>query len=135
VLTELSNTVLAYEYNGGNVKLLQEISTLPEDFTGNSTCAAIHVSPDGKTLAASNRGADSIVIYKIQDNGALIFSSYIKEQKEPRDFRFSPDGKWLLIGNQNGDYVKIFKIENDNYVETSNISLPKPVCILFGGKI
>ena len=135
VVTEMGGTVLAYKYNGGDVELLQEISTLPSDFTGKSTCAAIHVSPYGKYLGASNRGHDSIAIFKIQDNGELAFLSHIMTGKEPRDFRFSPDGKFILSANQNDDTVTVYKIKNDKFTQTNSVSLPKPVCILFGEEI
>jgi 6-phosphogluconolactonase len=133
VLTELANTVLAYKYNGGEIEFLQEIPTLPADFTGQSTAAAIHVSPDGKLLGASNRGHDSIALFKIQDGGGLDFLRYIPDCIEPRDFRFSPDGKWLLAGNQNEDSVTIF--EAGLFERKGKITLPKPVCILFGGEV
>jgi 6-phosphogluconolactonase len=136
ILTELTNTVLVYKnYSGGNAQLVQEISTLPADFADKSTCAAIHVSPYGKYLGASNRGHDSIAIFKIQDNGELAFLNHIMTGKEPRDFRFSPDGKYVLSANQNGDSVTVYKIKNETFTQTSSVSLPKPVCILFGEEI
>jgi len=139
VLTELANTVLVYEFDENidvdNIKLIQEISTLPVDFTGKTTAAAIHISPDGKLLGASNRGHDSIAIFKIQDNGELVFANHIMTGKEPRDFRFSPDGKWILSANQNNDSITVYKIEDNNFIQTSNIDLPKPVCILFGDEV
>jgi len=131
ILTELTSTVLVYKYK--NLEFSQEISTLPTDFTGKTTCAAIHISPDGKLLGASNRGHDSLAVFKIKENGKLDFLTHVMNVKEPRDFRFSPDGKWLLIGQQNGDCVTVYKIED--FSQTSSISLPKPVCILFGGEI
>ena len=133
ILEEMGNAVLVYKYN--NLEFLQEISTLPPDFTGASTCAAIQVSPDGKLLAASNRGHDSLSVYKIKENGGLEFLTHVMTGKEPRDFRFSPDGNWILAGNQNADSVTVFKIEGNNFIQTGNVSLPKPVCVLFGGII
>jgi len=137
VLTELSNTVLVYKYNGGNPSFLQEISTLPADFTGNTASAAIHLSPDGKFVASSNRGHDSIAVFAIQSGGRLEFSKHIMTGKEPRDFRFAPSGKWILSANQNDSSVTVYKInKSDNtFTETSSIVIPtanKPVCILFG---
>jgi 6-phosphogluconolactonase len=133
VLTELHNTVLVYKYNGGDIKFLQEISTLPADFTGKSTAAAIHIPPNGRFLAASNRGHDSIAVFKIQDDGGLVFLYYINDCKEPRDFRFSPDGKWLLTANQNDDSVTVFP--TGFFVPAASVKIPKPVCILFGEEI
>ena len=138
VLTEMGNTVLVYNYFDSfewGEELLQEISTLPPDFTGQSTAAAIHISPDWEYLGASNRGHDSIAIFKIQDDCKLDFLSHIMTGKEPRDFRFSPDSRWIISANQNDDSVTVYKIENDNFIQTGNVSLPKPVCILFGEEI
>jgi len=136
VLTELTNTVLVYKnFAGGNAQLIQEISTLPADFADKSTCAAIHVSTYGKYLGASNRGHDSIAIFKIQNNGELAFLSHIMTGKEPRDFRFSPKGKYILSANQNDDSVTVYKIKKETFTQTSKVSLPKPVCILFGEEI
>jgi 6-phosphogluconolactonase len=132
-LNELTCTVLVYKYK--SLELLQELPTLPANFTGKSTCAAIHVSPDGKLLAASNRGHDSIAVFKTKENGELDFLTHVMDIKEPRDFSFSPDGNWLLAGQQNGDCVTVFKIANDTFTKTSEAGLPKPVCILFGGAI
>jgi len=135
VLTELENSVLAYEYGGYSefgIEYSQQLPTLPPDFKGNSTSAAIHVSPDGKFLATSNRGHDSIAVFKFLDDNKFTFS-HVMTGKEPRDFGFSPDGKWLLTANQNDDSVTVFKINNDHFIQTFNISIPKPVCIVFGG--
>ena len=139
VLTEMGNTVLVYECKGGDpeqeFELIQEISTLPSDFTGRSTAAAIHVSPDGKYLGASNRGHDSIAVFRIKDGGGFSFATHIMTGKEPRDFRFSPDGKFLIAANQGSDSLTVYSIENDKFIDANNITLPKPVCILFGEEI
>jgi 6-phosphogluconolactonase len=134
VLTEMASTVLVYSYNGGDTKLMQEISCLASRDI-QSTAAAIHISPDGKLLAASNRGEDSIAFFDIQKDGTLALSGYIENQKEPRDFNFSPEGKWLLSAHQNGDKIEIFKIENGGFEKTGEVYAPSPVCVLFGGQI
>ncbi|MCL2814842.1 MAG: lactonase family protein [Oscillospiraceae bacterium] len=134
VLTELAGTVLVYSYNNGDTEFLQEISCLPPGKT-DSTAAAVHISPDGKSLAASNRGADSLALFDIKENGALSLSRHIENQDEPRDFNFSPDGKWLVSAHQHGDKAEIFKIENGSFIKTGQISAPSPVCVLFGAEI
>ena len=135
VVTELASGVLVYGYNNGETRFLQEISCLPPDNTHISTAAAIHISPDGKSLAASNRGADCLTIFDIGEKGELALSGYIKNQKEPRDFNFSPDGKWLISAHQNGDKVEIFKEDSGKFTKTGEINAPSPVCVLFGGQI
>jgi 6-phosphogluconolactonase len=133
VLTELNNTILNYRYNESDIQLIQEISTLPADYKSPSTAAAIHLSPNGMYAAASNRGHNSIAVFKIVDNGRLVFAKHIMTGKDPRDFRFSPCGKWLLSANQNDDSLTLFRIENNTFIQKGIFKIPKPACILFGG--
>ena len=67
IITELSCEVVVVEYNVENqtFDIIQQISTLPKGYTGKSTGGAIHISPDGNYLYASNRGNDSLAIFKI----------------------------------------------------------------------
>ena len=131
-LTELSNVVLVFEYNAGGAQLVQEISSLPGGFNGRSSGAAIHLSPCGKYIAASNRGHDSIALYSIADNGRLALVSHIMTGKCPRDFSFSPCGKWLLSANQNDNSVTVYSMDNNTFKQTGVFNIPKPVCIQFG---
>jgi len=139
ILTELANTVLCYKYDKDYIKFLSEVSSLPENYKEKSFASAVHVSPDGKILAASNRGHDSIVFFQIENDGSLKYLSHIKTGKHPRDFRFSPGGKWLLSANQNDNTITSYSIDNINFKSTQENQLqpsfkckiPKPVCIEF----
>lgn len=50
VMTELSNEVIALEYNptAGEFREIQVVSAIPDDFTDNSQGSAIHVTQDGR---------------------------------------------------------------------------------------
>jgi len=132
ILTELTNTILVYKYHKGEATFIQEISTLPDTFTEISTCAAIRLAPGGTKIVASNRGHDSLAIFTIERDGKLAFSHHLMTGKCPRDFNFSPCGNWLLAANQEEDSVFIYQQAGDTYLQTDTISLPKPVCVLFG---
>jgi len=126
VNAELSSKVLVYK----NRELIQEISTLPDDFTEMSTTAAIKISKD--LLGVSNRGHDSIAYYKITDSGTLTPLGFVKSGRTPRDFAFSPKGEWLLCAGQSEDSVKIFKVDGDVITDTGKCAdIPSPVCVLF----
>ncbi len=108
--------------------------TLPEDFTGANTCADVHISPDGKFLYGSNRGHDSIVVYKIDTkNGKLEFVEHtLTGGKTPRNFAIAPNGKFLLAANQNSDSVVVFLIDETNGKLTATgktAQVPMPVCL------
>jgi len=132
IVCELSSEIYAFEPNSG--KQISMYSTLPGDFTGKSTCAAIKLSPDEKRLYASNRGHDSIACYDIDTETGKLTLLAIRSTggKTPRDFAISPDGKFLYTANQDSDNINIFAIENGVPVETGlSMDIPSPVCVLF----
>jgi 6-phosphogluconolactonase (cycloisomerase 2 family) len=67
VVNELDSTVTTYRYDSatGALQPLQIVSSLPDTFTGNSRASAIEVDRSGRFVYASNRGYDSIAIYRI----------------------------------------------------------------------
>ena len=60
-----SVVVFSYYREKGSLQPIQTISTLPSDFTGQSTAAEIEVDKTGRYLYASNRGSDSITVFGI----------------------------------------------------------------------
>lgn len=118
----------------GRLTLQQTISSLPEDFEGRRSTAECLVHPNGKFVYTSNRGHDSIAVYKIdQDSGRLHPVQIAKTGgREPRNFFILPNGKWLLAANQNSDTVVVFALDSSSgkLTETAQrISVGRPVCI------
>lgn len=138
LVNELSSevAVLKYSPSDSSFEVIQYISTLPEGFDGISTCAAIHISPDGNFLYASNRGDDSIAIFSIdKTTGMLKFITTTSTKGEcPRDFRIDPSGKFLFVANQDSNTIVPFEINPSTGLLTpldSIVSIEKPVCIIF----
>jgi 6-phosphogluconolactonase len=142
---ELDSTLVAFAYDkeNGKLKELQTVPALPKDFSGESTCADVHVSPSGTFVYGSNRGHDSIVIYKInQRTGALTYVGHESTQgNNPRNFAIDPTGRFLLAANQNSDTIVTFRIhaETGKLSSTGQVTqVPTPVCIktvFVGGRI
>jgi 6-phosphogluconolactonase len=138
VVNEMGSSVTAFKYNsrGGKGELIQSISTLPEGFTGNSSCAEIQAHPNGKFIYASNRGHDSIAVYladKAKGNLSLVEIQPTRG-KTPRGFGIDPTGKWLIAGNQSSDTLAVFKIDQDTgKLEPTGpvVSAGSPVCVEF----
>jgi len=86
------------------------VKTIAPNFpTAKNTAAELAVSADGNYLYASNRGEDTLVVFSIDDDGALKFIQRIPcGGKTPRHFALSPDQHWLLCGNQDSATVTIF---------------------------
>ena len=134
LVEELTGSVSAYQYNKGQLNLLQNISALPGDYDGPVGSADIHVSPDGKFLYASNRGeSNSIAIFSIDKSGKLRPIGHASTLgKTPRNFNFDPTGNFLLVANQNSNEIVIFKrdIKTGLLTDTGKrIAVGKPVCI------
>ncbi len=110
---ELSSTVAAFriDKSTGALSAIQRIPMLPEAFAERNTAADIHVSPDGKFLYASNRGHESLVIYKIdRGNGKLRLVGHQNTGgKHPRNFMIDRRGEYLMTANRDTDNIVVFK--------------------------
>uniref|UniRef100_A0AAV1UZE2 6-phosphogluconolactonase n=1 Tax=Peronospora matthiolae TaxID=2874970 RepID=A0AAV1UZE2_9STRA len=117
VVDELSNTVGVYKINQkGDVlstKSLQDITTLPRGYKNSSTSADIHLSSNGKFLYTSNRGHDSIAMFKIdKEDGTLAPLGWESTRGEaPRGFTVYD--KWLIVANQNSSDMFVFEVDSD----------------------
>jgi 6-phosphogluconolactonase len=134
LIEEMTGTVVAFNYNNGNLQAIQRISALPKDLKGDIGSADIHVSPDGKFLYCSNRGgSNSITIFKIAGDGKLTVVGHQSTLgKTPRNFNFDPSGNFLLAANQQSDEVVIFKVDKKTGLLTDTgkrINVPNPVCV------
>lgn len=109
---ENANSVTVYDLdpNNGTLKRRQNLSTLPEDFKGNSTCAQIHSHPSGKFLYITNRGHDSIARFGIQPDGSLISLGQTKTEPVPRVFNIDPTGNFLFAAGQGSGKMEAFRI-------------------------
>lgn len=111
VITEYTNEILVYDY-AGNMRLLQRISTLAEDFTGRSNCSALCFSRDGAYLYAANRGADTVTVFKAGESGLLERAGeYACGGKHPRHMLVTRDGKQLVVCNQYSDNAAVFCLD------------------------
>jgi 6-phosphogluconolactonase len=135
VINELSNSVTLFDYDpeAGALVVKQTIPTLPKDFAGKSYCADLKITPDGRFLYGTNRGHDSIAIYRIGDAGRLTLVGIEPSLgKGPQNLAITPDGRLLLCANMPGNNVAVFRIDpvkgSLKSVGTP-FAIPSPSCI------
>jgi 3-carboxymuconate cyclase len=140
IVTELNSEVVVLKYSCDDCgfKVLQYISALPEGYEGESYSAAIEVSRDGRFLYVSNRGHDSIAVFKIEDRtGNLSLICHCPSGgKWPRDFAIDPTGRYLFTANQFSNNISAFKIDHESGKLTlmdHAVKIQNPVCIKFIG--
>ena len=133
VTTELNASVDVYGYHDGRLTPIETVPMSEPGFKGKVGGAAVHLSPDGRFLYASNRGdANEIVIYAVDaGSGRLtLVGRQSSLGKTPREFLIDPSGRWLIVGNQDSDSVFVFrrdvatgKLDPD----ATKVSVGKPV--------
>jgi 6-phosphogluconolactonase len=113
-INELLNSVTMFEYDAeaGTLTEKQTIPTLPPDFKGSSYCADLKITPDGKFLYGTNRGHDSIAMYRIGDDGKLsLIGIEPSLGKGPQNLAIAGDGAWLICANMPGKNIAVFAID------------------------
>lgn len=136
LLNELDLTVTACAISEtGVITTIAAYPTIPADFSGPSTSAAIHLHPNGKFVYTSNRGHNSISGFRIQPDGTL---EKIDEQtqaiKTPRDFNIDPTGKFMIVANQDKDNLVVYEINPKTGKLTfkeESIAVKLPICVAF----
>lgn len=136
IINELNSTIssCSYDDDTGALTHIMTVNTLPEDYSGENSCADIHVSGDGKYLYGSNRGHDSIVVFYIdEDSGHIQYRSHHSvEGQTPRNFMIDPTDRYLLVANQNSNNIVVFQRDSESgeLISTGvHTSTSKPVCL------
>lgn len=99
MVTERSHELYHFNYADTRYQLLQQVSILPKDHPeyAASTTAAIRLSPDGRFLYTSTRGADIMSVFALDADGAHLIQKVPCGGKHPRDFILSDDGRYVLV--------------------------------------
>lgn len=138
VINELDSTVstLAFDPATGAMREVHTVSTLPAGWTGENSCADVHVSADGRFVYGSNRGHDSVAVFAVDPEGGAL--APVQHQptlgRTPRNFALDPTGRWLLAANQGSDSVAVFAVdpETGRLSPTGQVAeVPVPVCLRF----
>ena len=132
LFTEYSNTLTALEREAdGSLRELHTLPSVPADFGEISYGAHIEISTDGEVAYVSNRGHNSIVSYRIADDGRLTPLQAISCGGHwPRFFLLV--GQHLIVANQQSDSLVVFGVAADGTLNPTgkSLSLPTPVAIL-----
>jgi 6-phosphogluconolactonase len=134
VINELANSITLFDCDVETGMLIerQTISTLPDGFSGKTYCADVKITPNGRFLYGTNRGHDSVAIYRIGDGGQLTLVKIEPSLgKDPQNLAITPDGRLLLCANMGGNNVALFRIDPQTGGLTSvgqPVSIPSPSC-------
>jgi 6-phosphogluconolactonase len=114
VVNELDSTIATCRWDGatGELRPVHLVSTLPPDFFGASTAAALVVTPDGNHVYATNRGQDGIAHFAFDPVccGLSAAGWTSSDGRDPRFMTLDPTGTGLLVANEQGDSILAFDL-------------------------
>ena len=136
VVNELGSSVSSFARDGRSWRKVCKVSMLPEGFIGDTKAAAIRLTADGRMLAASNRGHDSIAFFDVDvETGRLVRRNIAKlSGRAPRDFAFMPGEKFMVVGHKLSDEIQVYRFDRASAsLEPVGEPIPAyhPLCFAF----
>jgi 6-phosphogluconolactonase (cycloisomerase 2 family) len=109
---------------------------LPSTYTGNNTGAAIVVSPSGRFVYVSNRGHDSVGVFRVDESSGMLAAVGWEPTKgsTPRFIGLDPAGTHLYAANQRSDSIVEFAVDGTSGALNATGQVVKantPVCVVF----
>ncbi len=135
VINEYGSSITSIKKTKKGYKQIDHDSTLDTKYKGKNSCADIHLSKDEQFLYGSNRGENSIAVFKRNlKTGTLEKIQNISVHGNwPRNFTLDPSGKFLLVANRKSNAISVFKINTKTGMLTflKSYDVPEPVCLDF----
>ena len=136
VLNELGSSVSSFERTASGWRKVCKLSMLPDGFIGDTKAAAIRLTDDGRMVAASNRGHDSIAFFDVDvETGRLARRNIAKlTGRAPRDFAFMPGEKFMIVGHKLSDEIQVYRFDRASAsLEPVGKPMPAyhPLCFTF----
>ena len=137
VVGELSSKINVVKFNEDtwDFEDIATYKTIPNDFTDHNGAAAVYISNDGKYIYVSNRGHNSIVVFKVSDNHTLSLVQRVSTFGDfPRDFNWDESEKYLVAANQNSDNATLYLRNGGTGTLTpiqKDIEVPEGTRVLF----
>jgi 6-phosphogluconolactonase (cycloisomerase 2 family) len=120
----------------GALEPMQVLPSIPSSFTGNNTGAAIDVAPSGRFVYVSNRGHDSVGIFRVDEpSGTLSAVAWEPTTgPTPRFIGLDPTGARLYAANQRADTIVEFGVNETTGLLTATgriVVAGTPVCVVW----
>ncbi|MBT2581444.1 lactonase family protein [Planococcus sp. ISL-109] len=130
-VNELNSTVSVYALKDKQLQEVQTLSTLPKDYNGDNTAAEIAVSSDGRFVYASNRGHDSLAVFRIEDGSLKAVGHADAGGAGPRHFTLINNSSWLVVAHEKSGTISTKKIDERGMPgETAHtVQTTEPVCV------
>jgi len=129
-VTELASTVITFTYDraSGTLTPIATVSSLPPNYNETSFAAEILVSANGRFVYASNRGHNSIAIFRVDESTGLLTAVGWELGGgvliTPRGVAFDSRTNNLLVAAQGGNTVTTFSVNHETGALTKVMTVP-----------
>jgi 6-phosphogluconolactonase len=136
----LSVTTFAWDAAAGTAQKLADVPSLSAAVKAReamNSAAEILVHASGRFVYASNRGNDTVTVYRADPATSALNVIQVQPVRGafPRNINLSPDGGWLLAAGADSNTVAVHKVNPTTgeltYQTKGVINVPAPICILF----
>lgn len=130
LINELDFTLTAFIYQEGQLTETDNKRCLPTDFTEWNSCADVHVHPNGHYVYASNRGHNSLAIFKIAYENIEFLKNESTMGEIPRNFGIYEN--FALVANQSSDNIVLFDLDAETGMLTyksKTEGIGRPSCV------
>ncbi|HEY4078237.1 MAG TPA: lactonase family protein [Rhizomicrobium sp.] len=124
---ETDSEIEVFAIDGGKLKSLQTLPTVPAEAKAHNSTAELELSHDGRHLYVGNRGHDSITIFAVDPRSGLLTvqANVPSGGRTPRNIRLDPSGNWFFAANENGGAITEFKVDKASGALTpTGVALP-----------
>ena len=112
---EQGSSVTAYHLDEqGSLSPFQTLSTLPEGFSRENSCAHICIHPTGRFLYAANRGHDSLACFALDAQGKMTSLGQQATEKTPTHFALDAAGRFMYAAGQGGDRLASYRVDPES---------------------
>jgi 6-phosphogluconolactonase len=135
VVNELDNSLTLYRWDAdaGTMSELSTLPTLPPD-APESIAADIRVAADGRHISVSNRGHDSVAVFRFDRDRLVRVAVRPCGGAWPRGLGLVPGGSHLLVANEHSDDVVVLPVlagGSDLGAPVARVELLRPTCVTF----
>jgi 6-phosphogluconolactonase len=138
VVNERESSLSVYRYDAAtaDITFIETLPTVPQGITGRNSPADVHVHPNGRFVYSSNRGHNSLAIFRIDEGTGRLSPVEITptQGNTPRAFNFDPTGRFVFAANQGSSNIVTFTANPDTGKLTATgakVAVPRPVCVKF----
>jgi len=123
IVHEQESSISTYSFDRvrKTVTEIQTLGTLPTECNIKNAPADVRVHPNGQYVYASNRGHNSIAVYRInQSDGKIALKHIERIDAHPRGINITPNGAFLIAGDMTGNRILVFPIGSDGLLDLAH---------------